>query len=324
MTNTAFQGNWIAVHVNGSELLTNGNWIAYNGRKCRLTFQAGSAGDLKIDAAYIGATPSSEQVQFGFASSYALATFSGSPASPVIPAGTTATSDWINLEINKTNNYMVIYLINNSPDYCYPAVWKNQRATEPESYLYSTGYVTNCVYGLASVTASYPDRGTYTSQIFDTRLDSPIYNDISWNAVVPGGCSLRTLVRTGDQPDLSDASDWSVMTPSGISPRSIGAGYKRYVQFQAQFTSSLDGLSTPRLQDVTIDWTGEMQLVNVSGVMTKGPNYGIVEVYADGVPLQSALSIDLMIYKDIYSLNKANKRITSSLLAEIRPRNTGK
>jgi hypothetical protein len=326
ITSDWLRNSWIAVHVNGSELLTNSNWIAHNGRKCQLTFQAATNGNLKIDVAYIGPTPSSETAVFGYGSGpYKAARFSGSYATPTLNAGQSITSDWIDMEINMTNNYAVIYKITDSAGLCYPMTWPNNRTTNPDdSYLYATSTRTNAIFGLASVTASYPENGTYTSQIFDTRLESPTYGEVAWNAVVPAGTVLTTKVRSGDLPDLSDASDWSVLSASSVNPRSTSTAYKRYVQFQAQMQSSSDGLSTPKLKDITIDWTGELQLVNISGIMTKGPDYGIFEVLVDGVPLQSAMSVDLMIYKDIYSLNKVTKRVTSSLITDIRPRNTGK
>ncbi len=180
------------------------------------------------------------------------------------------------------------------------------------------------IFALKSIAVTYPENGTYTSQIFDTRLSNPSYGDIQYHADIPYGTALTTKIRSGDQSDLSDASDWSTILASSVNPRLAGTSYKRYVQFQVQMESSSNGLSTPQLKDLTLDWTGEMQLVNISGTITKGPEYGIFNVLVDGMPLQSALSIDLMIYKDIYSLNKATKRITSSLVSDIRPRNTGK
>ncbi len=324
LSNNVLADSWVAVYVNGAELLTNGNWIAYNGDRCKLTFQAATNGTLQIDGAFIGKMDSSETTTLGFENGIRYqALFSGLPQTHVLDPGEPITTDWINMEINATNNYLVMYKIANSATDCYPAVWKNQRTANADGYLWSTGSFTNCIYGLSSITVSYPEKGTYTSQIFDTRLDSPIYSDLSWNANLPSGTLLKTKIRTGDQPDLSDAGDWATISSSSGNPRSISSSYKRYVQFQAELYSSSDRLSTPQLKDLTIDWKGEMQLVNISGLMTKGPDYGIVEVRVDGVPLQSALSIDLMIYKDIYSLRKTTKRVTSSLIADIRPRNTG-
>ena len=323
LTTNLLQDSWVAVYVNGSELLTNGNWIAYNGSRCKLTFQAATNGNLQIEGAWIGKMASNETTVVAFEGGSYQALFSGAAATPVLNPGESITSDWVNLEINATNNYLVMYKIMNSATDCYPMTWSNNRTSNPDGYLWSTGTYTNCIYGLASIQVSYPEKGTYTSQIFDTRIDSPIFNDIAWNANTPAGTLITMKVRTGDQPDLSDAPDWSALSASSINPRSVTSSYKRYVQFQAQLYASSDRLYTPQLKDLTIDWDGEMQLVNIGGIMTKGPDYGIVEVLVDGKPLQSALSIDLMIYKDIYSVNKSTKRVTSSLIADIRPRNTG-
>ena len=322
-TNTIPPDSWIAVHLNGSELLTNGNWIACNGSHCKLTFQAATNGNLKVYDAFIGKTPSTEKTTFWFDwGSCKPAHFSGSSASPILLPGQSVTSDWINLEINKNSNYMVIFKTSGSTGNNHPAAWKNNRTAIPDCYVNNAP--SDSIYGLASMTASYPQYGTYTSQIFDTRLSQPVYGTISWNADIPQGTLLTTKIRTGDQPDLSDATGWSEISASQLSPCSIRASYRRYVQFQAQLYSDSTGINTPALKDLTIDWTGEMQLVNISATLTKGPDYGIMKVLVDGTPLQSALSIDLMIYKDIPSLNSKTKRVTSSLITEIRPRNTGK
>jgi hypothetical protein len=326
-SNNTLKGKTVAVHINGSELLTNGNWIVYNGRKCQLTFQASAAGKLQVGGVRIAKTASLEETVWAVGEPLRFVRFGGLFDSPVMDPGTTATSDWLDYEINTTNNYLVVFTIKNDAAKCYPMSWKNLRLSptdDPDCLIASGGITTNHIIGLSSITASYPEKGTYTSQIFDTRLGTPAYGDISWDAEVPVGTTLRTKVRSGSLPDLSDASDWAAISSSSVNPRSVSASYNRYIQFQAGMTSSLDGLSTPKLQDLDIEWAGDMQLVNIGGTFTKGPDYGIVEVLVDGMPLQSALSIDLMIYKDIAGLEGKAKRVTSSLVADIRPRNTGK
>ena len=318
----SLRGAWVYVHINGSELLTNGNWIAYTGRKCQLTFQAGSAGRLQVNNVYIGKTVSRENTVFSCDSYIPVRFGGGNLESPVMEASQPATTDWINMEINQTNNYMVAFKIKDDADKCYPMSWPNLRTSISDCVVNFVG--TNSIFGLASIRASYPAKGTYTSQIFDTRLDAPAYRDIAWNAVTPLGTALTTKVRSGDQPDLSDASDWSTLSASSVNPRSTGTSYKRYIQFQAQLESNSTGLATPKLKDLTIDWTGDTQLVNISGTFTKGPEYGIVEVLVDNMPLQSALTINLLIYKDVLGLKGTTRRVTSSSVADIRPRNTGK
>jgi hypothetical protein len=130
-------------------------------------------------------------------------------------------------------------------------------------------------------------------------------------------------VRAGSQPDLSDASEWDLVSASSVNPHSIGASYNRYVQFQALFTTDTAATATPKLKDVTIDWAGERQLVNVGGIFTKGPNYGMFEISVDGDPLRSALIVDLEIYKDVLVMNKESRRVTSFLKADVTPRNSG-
>jgi prepilin-type N-terminal cleavage/methylation domain-containing protein len=304
----------VRVHINGSELSTNGNWLVYNGRKCKLTFAAGS-GSMKIKDIFIGEAASGESTDYTFSGSKFPAYFSGL-SEPTINSGTPRTSDWIPLEINTTNSYLVEFTVTG-----YPLAWQNKRTSIPDCLV--DGNPTNKIFALSSVTASYPEDGEYTSQIFDTHLINPKYGYISWNADIPSGTSLLLKVRAGSQPDLSDASEWDLVSASSVNPHSIGASYNRYVQFQALFTTDTAATATPKLKDVTIDWAGERQLVNVGGIFTKGPNYGMFEISVDGDPLRSALIVDLEIYKDVLVMNKESRRVTSFLKADVTPRNSG-
>jgi hypothetical protein len=244
-------------------------------------------------------------------------------------SGTTATSDWVDFQITPTNNYLVVFDVRNEADKCFPVARQNLRVPAsppgyPEADCMVNGVRTNYLFGLSALTASYPAAGEYTSQIFDTHLTTPNYGDISWNADVPSNTGVAFKIRSGNQPDLSDAPDWSVITASSINPHAVGTSYKRYIQFQALLTSDpATYTTTPRLKDVTIDWTGERQLVNVGGIFTKGPGYGMFELSVDGNPLRSALIVDLEIYKDLMVMNKETRRITSSLRADLTPRNSG-
>ncbi|RKX33820.1 MAG: hypothetical protein DRP64_20620 [Verrucomicrobia bacterium] len=335
-TNEVFTNTYFLIHINGSELLTNGNWIAHNGRKCQLTFQASPTGTLQIDRAWILKSSYQETTgdPFSWSTVSPQATFGGgsSYSSPIMTNGATATTDPIDFEVNATNNYLVLFLTANNPLLSHPAAWTylNSPQQECSIYVYDTattswGWVkTNAIFGVKSMFASYPADGKYTSQIFDTHLPTPNYGDISWNANIPTGTSISLKVRSGDQEDLSDASDWSLGSASAVNPRSVGTSYKRYIQFRALLTSNTDGDATPKLKDITIDWAGERQLVNIGGIFTKGPDYGMFEISVDGDPLRSALIVDLEIYKNVLVMNKESRRVTSSLQVELTPRNSGK
>ena len=64
--------------------------------------------------------------------------------------------------------------------------------------------------------------------------------------------------------------------------------------------------------------------MNVGGIFTTGPDFGMFEISVDGDPLRSALIVDLEIYKDVLVMNKESRRITSSLQVDLTPRNSGK
>ncbi len=339
---TGYMQNWcVRVLLKGSELTDNGNWLAYNGRKCLLTFNAGNNGSLKVSNVFIGEAASSTSATLDFNPSTITAVkfAGGSTDSTNGPSGTSFSSKWVDFEIEKEKNYIVSYSIANNAANCHPSIWTDSRGSAFNTCLVATNGTSTTpadttwtgrpdtsflygIIGLESVTASYPNEGTYTSPIFDTKLDAPKFNNLDWNADIPTGTALVMKIRTGDQPDLSDASDWGVIT-AHTSSFAINASYKRYVQFQATLTSSSDGLSTPQLKDVTIDWPGEKRMVNIGGLFTMGPEYGTFEVTVDGQPLRSALMVDLEIYKDIFSTKGQMHRISSQLEVNLSPRNTG-
>ncbi len=332
--------NWVVrVMQKGSELADNGNWFNYNGRQCRLKFKAAKTGSLKVTNVFIGETTSITNATMDFdTATVTEVTFGGSAGSPIAAAGEFIESDWIDFKIDKDKNYLVSYRVANNSSLCHPAVWKDVRSSMATTCLVVTnGSVATAkdatwsdrtgiepmamqgIIGLSTIEASYPVEGAYTSQIFDTHLESPVYRDLSWNADIPTGTALAFKVRTGSQPDLSDAPEWDTVAPS----LQILASNKRYVQFQALMQSSPDGQASPILKDVTIDWDGEMQLVDIGGIFTKGPNYGMFEISIDGEPLRSALIVDLEIYKDAFMTKGKERRVTSALKVDLTPRNTG-
>jgi len=256
------------------------------------------------------------------------------------------------MPIDRDKNYVISYTIYNDPSLDSPKMWRDYvvssnptnsgywatEVTVNNGHLIQNDknwsgqgipyYRTNVIFGIESIYVSYPDEGKYTSHIFDTHLASPQYGYLSWNAVVPTGTTMGYKIRTGNQPDLSDASSFDSMAgytdaSSPSSSRSVGASYSRYIQFQYALQSSSGGKETPKLKGVTIDWVGERQLVDIGGIFTKGPDYGIFEISVDGEPLRSALIIDLEIYKDITLEKGATRRVTSALKVDLSPRNSG-
>lgn len=329
----------------GSEIADNGSWFTYNGLQCKVSFTASDTEAFKLTDVCIGESVSPSNTVMEYLGTAAAPvrkiTFNGVNGAE-IPAGQTATSDWIDLPIDRSKNYLVSFRIDDSETKDGPKQWFDYYATDPAnptplttmvlenaaagiaddlSWSALGPYMTNRVFGLESIEVNYPETGTYTSHIFDTHVAAPIWGDITWNADMPAGTALAFKVRTGDNPDLSDAPDWNSLA-AFFTPRAVAAPYKRYIQFQSLMKSDSSGHLTPRLKDVTIDWTGERKLVDISGIFTKGPSYGKFEVEVNNEPLRSALIIDLEIYKDIVTTKSKKRRISSSLKVEITPRNT--
>jgi hypothetical protein len=163
--------------------------------------------------------------------------------------------------------------------------------------------------------------GTFTSQIVDTRIDYPSYKAISWNADLNGG-TINVRVRTSNNPDMSGAPDWASISPY-TAPGSMTSGSGRYIQFQAELLSP-DGRKIPYLKDVTIEWDGETRVVDVGGVVTMGPEQGMFQLLIDDVAPRKGVSIDLTIFKDVISLAGGSSRLTSTMTAEVQPKNTGR
>jgi len=183
---------------------------------------------------------------------------------------------------------------------------------------------TNRLYALQHLHILAASNGTYTSQIVDTKISSPTYKTVDWTAIKPSGTDVKIKVRTDSNPDMSTAPDWTNVTASS-SPGAINPGSGRYVQFQAVMDSSSSLWYVPKLRDVTIDWDGVTRLTDVGATLTMGPDYGIFELTVDNKPLIRGMSVDLTIYKDIRGFGgKGSNRLTSTLSAEVEPRNTGK
>jgi hypothetical protein len=65
-------------------------------------------------------------------------------------------------------------------------------------------------------------------------------------------------------------------------------------------------------------------MVDVSAMVTRGPEYGEFEVLLDGTNLYKGVRIDLSIFKDVTGFGGKQSRMTSSMMAEVEPRNSEK
>jgi prepilin-type N-terminal cleavage/methylation domain-containing protein len=316
--------------------MMNGAFLEFDGQNPYILFYSSSGGKLKIKNAYIGVaagttnyTPNAAgtmtRLKFGSdfdcelrTNDYAFAT----AASPFF--------------IDKTKSYIVSYQIGSDDGNA--RAYTETHAGAPGSYYIDNPdaadvgtpdwsskavQIDSRVVGIEGVFTTYPTNGIFDSQIFDTKQAAPSYVAMTWNSEMPWSTAIGMKVRTGNQANLSDAPAWSnvvsMSTGGSISPAS-----KRYVQFRATLTPSSGGWNTPVLKDVTIRWTGVTKVVDVTGEMTAGPNYGISSLTIDDRRLLKGIKINLTIFKDIAGWTPTQMRMTSSMSAEVEPRNTGK
>lgn len=245
------------------------------------------------------------------------------------------------LQISRTNSYLVSFLVNNAANHSDAAYWTENHTGAPGSWLLpatlnpnaamtaaagwnSLGAVqSSLLYGVYGLYTTCPTNGYYYSPIVDTQQTTPSYLDVNWASILNGG-SIALRVRTGAQPDLSDAPAWTNVTalvaPGSIDPSNNG----RYVQFQAQLQPNSTTTNSPSLGTVTVRWTGTSKAVDIGGTFSQGPDHGIWQLAIDGQPLLKGCTMNLTIYQNVFILGGGTRKLTSTVSTEIYPRNTGK
>lgn len=330
----------VRVLLRGSSLVENSNGIRFSGQSPYVLFQASPNGQFRINAAYIAEAADSTNYTKNAAASGTQLYYSGWAGATLGPNDTAFFSPAAPFAIDVSKNYLVSFLVDDTRGN--PMAWPETYSGAPGCYVIpasasptsadaaaanwsaKTVIQSPNLYGVCALYTTYPTNGLFTSQIFDTKIDTPVYSTISWNATCPSGTLIKLKVRTGSLPNLSDAQAWSNVTSFLSSPATITCGNYRYIQFQARLDPDSGGWNSPKLKDVTIKWAGATKVVDVAATMTMGPNYGACEVTVDGNPLAKGMRVDLQIFEDIAGWNVVSNRITSSMTTEIEPRNTGK
>ncbi|MBN1268620.1 MAG: hypothetical protein JXB04_03455 [Kiritimatiellae bacterium] len=340
----------VRVLLRGGDML-DGGYIHHNGGNVEFRFDAGNQ-SLKIIAANIMECASNDvPCPDGTGTIMPLYFDSGTSAGTLINAGQANWArPWNNqfFPIDKDRSYLITYLVSGGAGNGAPEYWIQSSTNTPGCYIIPAASnpsalpwaghtwsnlpytISDRLYAIKFARTSYATNGTFTSQIADTHLPAPAYTEVSWNALLPIGANLGLRVRSGDQPDLSDAPAWSNITAFMSTPAVLSSlPSKRYVQWQAEFwpfnSPDYALAKTPRLQDVTVRWTGETRLTDLGASLTTGPAYGVYKVTVDDKELVRGVVVDLEIYEDVSGFGGKTKRLTSAMRAvEIEPRNTGK
>jgi prepilin-type N-terminal cleavage/methylation domain-containing protein len=336
-------GQWrgcaVRTLIRGEEM-AGGNWIAESGGRCKVAFRAGETHSVDILAACIAEAASSTAGGMDAAPATSRPLLFGGMTRATIPAHTGLWSDFTDFPIDRSRSYLVSFLVDPTPGG--GAVWQWQDLINPglaTSFVIpaaSLPTATNlaaaawsgrsdvlpcsAVIGVEHIYTTLPATGTYVSAIFDTHDSAPAYSEITSDAYVPSGTDIRLKIRTGAQSDLSDALAWTNIAAVPIYGV-INPGDQRYIQFLTELRSDPTMLITPKLKEFTIKWHGPERAVDIGGDFTRGPEYGVFEVMADGREIVTGLSVDIEIYKGTRSFSDS-KTLRSGLTVEINPRNT--
>lgn len=284
-----------------------------------------------------------------------------------IPADSTAWSVWTAFPLRNDSNYLISFSIpaGGATDCKY---WEGSAGTNRTYYVDGGNNVTAGTPGWSGETyiASadiyitsnidvWDAHGSVESQIFDTTLTAPNYNQIKWSEFRPARTDILLKARSSDSEYMSGATAWTDITGNGANPHSLGIENRRYVQFLAELTaepfwssgaSTLDytdyiasqigllgphlfpqngtvpyvsELTAPWIDDVEIDWPGDERLCTITGFIARKNNYGQAKVNVDGEDLVKMLSVHVKV-----SQKALTRTIEEENYIEITPRNTGK
>jgi len=214
--------------------------------------------------------------------------------------------------------------------------------------------VSNDVFAVVNID-TWSKRGSIESQIFDTTLAAPSYNQISWSENRPTGTNIEFKARSSSSPYMTGAADWDTLASSASNPSALSIGSGRYVQFYADllaepfweaagntlsyadyitmqigfdpYTFPAVGadpyamnMSSAWVDDVAIDWPGDDRICTITADIAKKNDYGQVgKITVDGKDLVKVISVYAKVSKNV-----GGRTISEENYVEIEPRNTGK
>jgi hypothetical protein len=331
-----------------------GSGIVKSAKMIRLRFDAASNQALAIQSAYFGLRQGSQgNGTAEFASPPQQLFFDNAPVAqgapdPVgsmnpgvltsvnIPAGYHAWTNWFEYTLDPSSGPMPDFLVSfyvpsgsmavrtlnpipspPVPVHAYSVDGNNPTASNWQTLTNYQSYPS--IFSLAEL-AGWNNAGDATSQVYDTKLSSPAYGQITWNAVLPSGATASLKVRSSANPNMAGASSWSSLPNYTASPASLsGVSNLRYVQFQAILNAAPPYTAYPRLDNIKITWPGSTVLVEIGGYFTRRPDYGVFKVLVDGEEIVKALEIKLSA-----SQSYKGRTYSFSLNSEGKTRNTGK
>lgn len=295
--------------------------IFLNGAFARFQFGAGTNNNLHVRNVLLGQRLAGDQFVAGTVQPL---TFNGGSAHVQISSGATVWTDWRRYEIDREKSYLVRWERRDSGN-AIPVGQTDARmwtGSTAHTLSYLDGVPDHRLVAMGAMEVRAPSNGVYRSGVFDTRIASPVYKNLTWTQVEPwpyGDIDIR--VRSASKPDMSDAGWWYPMgyfqnnTSNDLSP--INGG--RYVQYEVLFSIAGDHTRLPKLRDVTITWEAPTGIVDLTVDLARGPDYGIITADVNGQSFIKGVEAELEIFRQgPFGMERV------SGVMEVRPLNTGR
>ncbi len=165
------------------------------------------------------------------------------------------------------------------------------------------------IYAIAEIDA-WRTKGTVESRIFDTKVGSPSFGQISWNEYRPSGTEITMKVRSDNSFDMTGATDWKNISGSSGNPHSPAAGIGRYVQFLAEI--EVDPFKWEAwIDDVEIDWYGPSRRCFIKADIVKKNDHGKVYVEFDGSPLSLGYEVNVSVESEHFGRTLHEEKVFS-------------
>jgi len=325
----------IRVVVSGANLVSQG-------QRARVTFTSAPSDAIAISSAYImrcqsgnnGVPGTACQLTFSEATGGSGAWAYNSNASVVMASGVTVQSDYADLVIDPTKDYLITYHVAAGRATVWdPADSSRPPATTPVNSweLTESGSDSSSsanwdslagvnasplIPAVSSVYAAYAASGDFLSQVFDTQADSPTFRELLWRTYPAGSNLITVSVRAAATADAVLGQGWTAYSGSNAAKTLALTG--RYVQFKVAMAAVYPYTSAPVLRDVRLTWDGAgTQAVDIAATIAKGPDRGKFQFLVDGSkPPVAGAHFEFTQYQDYLK-----ERFTNTLSVDLEPRN---
>ncbi len=304
LTTNLLMGAAVRVLVRGADT-THGDQILAKGQGCRVTFRSTDQlswwSGLYITDAFISEAADHTNPGMDIDGTTTQRLRFGTPSSPNnwawLPSGSVAQSVPTPFPIDPLKSYVVSYRLY-GPWFTYqfgvPMSWPVATNRFETFYIPGSSNPTvadttaanwssrsdivpySAVLGVQEINTTYVSNALFTSRIVDTRIDQPDYGTLNWTATTPAGTSLQMFMRSFNQPNGSDASNWTAINAPGNVPS--GAGNGRYVQIMSRLQPNTVQNTAPELHHFTLQWLGEDTYMDIGGTFGRYPGGGVMEV----------------------------------------------